>query len=107
MFFAVIIFWGKDNLNNIQSFEQVYQTDSNSNYTRSGINNNNKVQNVFIPIPQKIGKELQIHSWQRNWVLEEPNINGFKWKESLPKQINRTNLKIGCLIAPKKILLNP
>ena len=96
----------KDNLNNIQSFEQVYQTDSNSNYTRSGINNNNKVQNVFIPIPQKIGKELQIHSWQRNWVLEEPNINGFKWKESLPKQINRTNLKIGCLIAPKKILLN-
>lgn len=99
----------KDNLNNIQSFEQVYQTDSNSNYTRAGINNNNnnnKVQNVFIPIPQKIGKELQIHSWQRNWVLEEPNINGFKWKESLPKQINRTNLKIGCLIAPKKILLN-
>ena len=98
----------KDNLNNIQSFEQVYQTDSNSNYTRTGINNNdnNKVQNVFIPIPQKIGKELQIHSWQRNWVLEEPNINGFKWKESLPKQINRTNLKIGCLIAPKKILLN-
>ena len=96
----------KDNLNNIQSFEQVYQTDSNSNYTRSGINNNNKVQNVFIPIPQKIGKELQIHSWQRNWVLEEPNINGFKWKESLPKQINKTNLKIGCLIAPKKILLN-
>lgn len=99
----------KDNLNNIQSFEQVYQTDSNSNYTRAGINNNNnnnKVQNVFIPIPQKIGKELQIHSWQRNWVLEEPNINGFKWKESLPKQINKTNLKIGCLIAPKKILLN-
>jgi len=98
----------KDNINNIQSFEQVYQTDSNSNYTRTGINNNdnNKVQNVFIPIPQKIGKELQIHSWQRNWVLEEPNINGFKWKESLPKQINRTNLKIGCLIAPKKILLN-
>ena len=99
----------KDNLNNIQSFEQVYQTDSNSNYTRAGINNNdnnNKVQNVFIPIPQKIGKELQIHSWQRNWVLEEPNINGFKWKESLPKQINRTNLKIGCLIAPKKFLLN-
>lgn len=96
----------KDNINNIQSFEQVYQTDSNSNYTRAGINNNNKVQNVFIPIPQKIGKELQIHSWQRNWVLEEPNINGFKWKESLPKQINKTNLKIGCLIAPKKILLN-
>jgi len=98
----------KDNINNIQSFEQVYQTDSNSNYTRTGINNNdnNKVQNVFIPIPQKIGKELQIHSWQRNWVLEEPNINGFKWKESLPKQINRTNLKIGCLIAPKKFLLN-
>jgi len=98
----------KDNINNIQSFEQVYQTDSNSNYTRTGINNNdnNKVQNVFIPIPQKIGKELQIHSWQRNWVLEEPNINGFKWNESLPKQINKTNLKIGCLIAPKKILLN-
>ena len=101
-----------NNINNIQSFEQVYQTDSNSNYTRAGINNNNnnnnnnKVQNVFIPIPQKIGKELQIHSWQRNWVLEEPNINGFKWKESLPKQINKTNLKIGCLIAPKKILLN-
>lgn len=93
------------NNDNIKSFEQVYQTENNINH-KNYIPPNNTIQNVFIPSPQRIGKELQIHSWQRNWVLEEPNINCFKWKESLPKQINRTNLKIGCLIAPRKFISN-
>ena len=102
--------------NNIQSFEQVYQTNNNnitsnnnsniSNNSNNSISSNNNFQNIFIPIERQIGKELQIHSWQRNWVLEEPNINGFKWKENFTKQINKTNLKIGCLIGPTKYLSN-
>lgn len=61
------------------------------------------ITTVYMPAPIKIGKEVKIYSWQRDWI-NEPNRNYFTWKGPLPKFVDRTNTRIGCMICPKSIL---
>lgn len=61
------------------------------------------IATVYMPVPIKIGKEIKIYSWQRDWI-NEPNINYFSWKGPLPKFVDNTSTRIGCLICPKNIL---
>lgn len=61
------------------------------------------ITTVYMPTPIKIGKELKICSWQRDWI-QEPARNYFTWKGPLPKQMDRTNTRVGCLIGPSHIL---
>jgi hypothetical protein len=62
-----------------------------------------QITTVYMPTPPKIGKEVKIHSWQRDW-LQYPMRNGFIWKGSFPKQTDRTNTRLGCLIGPNSLL---
>jgi len=61
------------------------------------------ITTVYMPTPMKIGKELKIFSWQRDW-LQEQSRNVFTWKGPLPKQMDRTNTRVGCVIVPSHIL---
>ena len=61
------------------------------------------ITTVYMPLPIKIGKEIKIFSWQRDWVREKER-NSFTWKGSLPKLTDRTNTRIGCMICQNRIL---
>ena len=54
---------------------------------------------VYMPSPHKIGTEVTISSWQRDWI-NYPERNGFIWKGPLPSSLDRTHVKLGCLIVP-------
>ena len=54
---------------------------------------------VFIPSAAKVGTEVTISSWQRDWMTY-PERNGFIWKGPLPPFLDITNVKLGCLILP-------
>lgn len=54
---------------------------------------------VYMPSPNKIGTEITISSWQRDWIMY-PERNGFTWKGPLPPFLDRTHLKLGCIILP-------
>jgi hypothetical protein len=55
------------------------------------------INTIYMPAPVKIGKEIKIASWERNW-LEEPNRNYFTWKGPLPRFVDRTTTRVGCVI---------
>lgn len=58
---------------------------------------------IYVPPSFRVGKELAIHSWNRNWI-EESNRNGFTWKGPLPRQMDRMNTRVGCFIGPVDFL---
>lgn len=63
----------------------------------------NAITTVFMPSPLRIGKEIKIYSWQRNW-MDSPSRNDFIWNGPLPRQADNTNTRVGCVVAPKHIL---
>jgi hypothetical protein len=63
----------------------------------------NTISTVYMPVPVKIGKEIKIYSWQRDWTSEIYR-NNFTWKGPLPKLIDSTTTRIGCLICQTHIL---
>lgn len=61
------------------------------------------INTVYMPAPIKIGKEIKISSCDRDWC-EKKQRNYFTWKGSLPRFVDRTNTRIGCLICLTDIL---
>jgi hypothetical protein len=61
------------------------------------------ITTVYMPAPVKIGKEIKIYSSARNWMIDRER-NYFAWKGPLPKLLDRTNTRVGCLICPTTIL---
>ena len=61
------------------------------------------VTTVYMPAPIKIGKEIKIYSSARNWMIDHER-NYFAWKGPLPKLLDRTNTRVGCLICHTTIL---
>lgn len=61
------------------------------------------ITTVFMPSPIKIGKELKLFSWQRDWIYETDR-NYFTWKGPLSKQMDRTSTRVGCMICPSSLL---
>jgi len=61
------------------------------------------INTVYMPAPIKIGKEVKIASWDRDWC-EKRERNYFTWKGSLPRFVDRTNTRVGCLICLTDIL---
>lgn len=65
------------------------------------------IQTVYMPSPPRIGAELKVASWQRDW-LNYPKRNGFVYAGSLPSRINITDVRLGCVILPSNVALrNP
>jgi len=61
------------------------------------------INTVYMPAPIKIGKEIKLSSWDRDWC-ENHERNYFSWKGSLPRFVDRTNTRVGCLICLTDIL---
>lgn len=61
------------------------------------------INTVYMPAPIKIGKEIKISSWDRDWY-DKGERNYFRWKGSLPRFVDRTNTRVGCLICLTDIL---
>ena len=61
------------------------------------------INTVYMPAPIKIGKEIKISSCDRDW-REQLSRNYFTWKGSLPRFVDRTNTRVGCLICVTDIL---
>lgn len=61
------------------------------------------INTVYMPAPIKIGKEIKISSSERDWC-EKHERNYFTWKGSLPRFVDRTNTRVGCLICLTDIL---
>ena len=62
------------------------------------------INTVYMPSPIKIGKEIKISSYERDWVFENNSRNYFTWKGSIPRFVDRTNTRVGCLICLTNIL---
>lgn len=62
------------------------------------------INTVYMPSPIKIGKEIKISSWERDWCDKKSDRNYFIWKGSLPRFVDRTNTRVGCLICLTEIL---
>lgn len=60
------------------------------------------ISTIYMPSPPKIGKEIYIHSHQREWVYEN-HRSSFIWKGSFPKMQDMM-CRIGCWIGSLKIL---
>jgi hypothetical protein len=61
------------------------------------------ITTVYMPAPIKIGKEIKISSWERDW-FEYGKRNYFTWKGVLPRFADHTNTRVGCLICLTSIL---
>jgi len=57
------------------------------------------INTVYMPSPVKIGKEIKIASWERNWC-EEHKRNYFTWKGTLPRFVDSTTTRVGCVMCP-------
>lgn len=81
-------------------------TDMNSPiYNTASPQISNAISTVFMPSPIKIGKEIKIHSHGREWMVPTGYArNGFLWRGPIPKMIDRSNTRIGCLICPTHVL---
>ena len=60
------------------------------------------IQTVYMPAPERIGTEIKVGSWQRDW-LNYPKRNGFYYSRSLPLRLNITDVRLGCVIVPGEI----
>ncbi len=105
-------------LNKVQRLEfqrKSFQVPPSSN-TNAVNNNQNQINNtpitntpipqsistIYMPAPPKIGKEIYIHSHQREWIYENSR-SSFVWKGSFPKMQDML-CRVGCWIGPIKIL---
>lgn len=61
------------------------------------------INTVYMPTPIKIGKEIKISSWDRDWSYKSSR-NYFTWKGVLPRFVDRTNTRVGCLICLTDVL---
>ena len=61
------------------------------------------INTVYMPAPIKIGKEIKIASCDRDWC-DKGERNYFTWKGTLPRFVDRTNTRVGCLICLTDIL---
>lgn len=55
------------------------------------------INTVYMPAPIKIGKEIKITSCDRDWYVE-PERNYFTWKGVLPRFVDRTTTRVGCVL---------
>lgn len=62
----------------------------------------NQISTIYMPTPPKIGKEIYIHSYEREWIYENDR-SSFVWSGTFPKMQDRL-CRIGCWIGPKTIL---
>lgn len=62
------------------------------------------IQTVYMPTPPRIGTEIKIASWQRDW-LNNPVRNGFIYSKGLPPRLNITDVRLGCVILPGAIAM--
>jgi len=60
------------------------------------------ISTVYLPNPTKMGIEVIISSWQRDWIYY-PKRNAFPWKGPLPSQLDLTDVKIACIVLHKDI----
>lgn len=60
------------------------------------------ISTIYMPSPPKIGKEIYIHSHEREWIYEN-NRSSFIWKGKLPKMQDML-CRVACWIGPVKIL---
>lgn len=60
------------------------------------------ISTIYMPMPPKIGTEMFIHSWQREWVYSHGR-SSFTWNGPLPK-MQDTHVRIGCWMGPSHIL---
>lgn len=84
-------------MNEIKPAEMVYSHPQSTTYPLPQTQQTNTT--VFIPSAAKVGTEVTISSWQRDW-MNYPERNGFTWKGPLPPFLDITNVKLGCLILP-------
>jgi len=61
-----------------------------------------QVSMIYMPSPPKIGKEIYIHSWQREWIYSAAR-SVYTWNGPLP-QMPDALARIGCWIGPTAIL---
>ena len=61
-----------------------------------------QISTIYMPAPPKIGKEIYIHSWQREWMYSASR-SVYTWNGPLP-QMQDTLARIGCWIGPTAIL---
>jgi hypothetical protein len=60
------------------------------------------IQTVYMPAPARVGQEIKIASWQRDW-LNYPKRNGFYYTKPLPPRLNYTDVVLGCLVIPGEV----
>jgi hypothetical protein len=102
-----------DFLNKVQRLEfqrKSFQVPPPSN-TNAAINNTQNqintpipqsISTIYMPVPPKIGKEIYIHSHQREWIYENSR-SSFIWNGSIPKMQDML-CRVCCWIGPLKIL---
>lgn len=84
-------------INDIKPAEMVYNHPQSTTYPFPHTQQTNTM--VYLPSTPKVGTEVTISSWQRDW-MNYPERNGFTWKGPLPPFLDITNVKLGCLILP-------
>jgi hypothetical protein len=84
-------------MNEIKPAEMIYNHPQSTTYPLPQTQQTNTT--VYIPSAAKVGTEVTISSWQRDW-MNYPERNGFTWKGPLPPFLDITNVKLGCLILP-------
>uniref|UniRef100_A0A6C0CU19 Uncharacterized protein n=1 Tax=viral metagenome TaxID=1070528 RepID=A0A6C0CU19_9ZZZZ len=62
----------------------------------------NAITTIYMPTPPKIGTEIFIHSWQREWIYSTQR-SSFIWNGPFPK-MQDSLIKIACWIGPISIL---
>ena len=62
----------------------------------------NAITTIYMPSPPKIGTEIFIHSWQREWIYSTQR-SSFTWNGPFPKMQDSLT-KIACWIGPISIL---
>jgi len=62
----------------------------------------NAITTIYMPTPPKIGTEIFIHSWQREWIYSTQR-SSFTWNGPFPK-MQDSLIKIACWIGPISIL---
>jgi|APGre2960657404_1045060.scaffolds.fasta_scaffold00014_3 hypothetical protein len=60
------------------------------------------ISTIYMPMPPKIGTEIFIHSWQREWIYSHGRAS-FTWNGPLPK-MQDTHVRIGCWMGSSSIL---
>lgn len=60
------------------------------------------ISTIYMPTPPKIGKEIYINSYDRDWVYEKDRAS-FRWSKQLPKMQDML-CRVGCFVGSSKLL---